>query len=284
MAKSEIDVDGLTRMSNPVDDLFTHSLMNILHNGAVVDTRNGKTIRLINLSFSFTATPLVTVRRTAWKNALREFEWFMSGSSNIKDLHEKVRHWWEPWADKKGLIRNNYSKQFRRFKGDEGTIDQVQYMINNLKKDPNSRRNAITTWNTADMASPNTPITNCHGSLIQAFVGADNQVDLAMHQRSADMALGVPHNFIQYWAFMIWLAHKSGRKPGSLFWFGGDCHIYNDHIDMVKKMRKQVEKKRYTYEIPNLVYTPTSEEFKADDFTLDIRYKPIIKESLKMTV
>lgn len=266
-----------------VDVIFLKLLKTIEKDGIDVITRNATTKRAINLNAVFDSTPLISLRRTAWKNALREFEWFMSGSSNIKDLHEKVRKWWEPWADERGFIRNNYSKQFRQFKGDEGTVDQVQYMIDTLKNHPNSRRNTITTWNTADMISPNTPITNCHGSLIQAFVDTKDQVHLTMYQRSADMVLGVPHNFIQYWAFMMWLAHKSGRKPGSLYWVGGDCHIYPDHRDMFNRMMSEF---LYSppYETPELIYVPTSEEFKADDFKLDREYKPLIKESLKMTV
>lgn len=276
-----------------IDQQFCKLLEDIMNNGKVITARNSLTKRKINQSVTFDSTPLISIRRTAWKNALREFEWFMSGSNNIQDLHEKVRKWWEPWANGEGKIISNYSKQFRNFDGyvqltnynldgDVG-VDQIKYMIETLKNHPNSRRNVITTWNTAEMVSPHTPITNCHGTVIQAFVDpASDKIDLSMYQRSSDMVLGLPHNFIQYWAFLHYLAHQSGRKVGSFHWMGGDCHIYEDHIDMAVKM--MYNKKLAEIETPQLIYTPTSDDFKADDFSLDKEYKPLIKQSLKMSV
>lgn len=278
---------------NKVDFEFVNDLHRIIECGSEMEARNATTKRLLNLSHTFHQTPLVTVRKTAWKNALREFEWFMSGSCDIKDLHPKVHSWWKPWANKSGNIPNNYSVQFRNFSGfyneydkTERTIDQVEYMIDTLKNDPGSRRNVITTWNTADMVSPDTPITNCHGTVIQAFVEpSDNSVHLTMYQRSCDMVLGVPHNWIQYWAFLMYIAHKSGRNVGSFHWIGGDCHVYPDHEKMVKEMSNTMwHLKNKPYEIPDLVYNPTSEDFKADDFSLNGKYEPLIKTSLKMTV
>lgn len=272
--------------SNPVDKVFVDHVLNIKNLGTTVSSRNASINRLLNLSSTFNQTPLVTIRRTAWKNALREMEWFLSGSSDIADLHPKVHSWWKPWANSLGFISNNYSKQFRRFRGSKGaTLDQVQYMIDTLKDSPGSRRNVITTWNTADMVSPDTPITNCHGTVIQAFVNPnDNTVHLTMYQRSADMMLGVPHNWIQYWAFMLYISHLSGRNPGSLTWIGGDCHVYPDHIEMVDKLEKEMVKLDDSHKVPNLIYNPTSHDFKADDFTLDSYYNPVVKKSLKMTV
>jgi len=277
---------------NDIDVVFSNMLWGITNAGTEVHTRNAQTKRLRNKMIEFVSTPLVTVRRTAWKSAIREMEWFLSGSNNIKDLHESVKKWWEPWANESGFIHNNYSKQFRNFDGagfgpikNHHSVDQIKYMIDTLIDHPNSRRNVITTWHTHDMMSPNTPITNCHGTVVQAFVEPeDNSVHLTMYQRSADMVLGVPHNWIQYWAFMMYLAYKSHRKVGSLTWIGGDCHVYPDHKEMVLEMNKEVESKKFTYEIPDLVYNPTSEDFKADDFSLDSEYTPLIKKSLKMTV
>jgi thymidylate synthase len=233
---------------------------------------------------TFTRTPLIAIRRTAWKSALREFEWFMSGSNNIKDLHPSVHKWWEPWANLEGNIVNNYSQQFKKFHGrlDSPIIDQVEYLKESIVEHPYSRRAVITTWNTADMVSLATPITNCHGTTIQAFVEPrDNTLHLTMYQRSSDMVLGLPHNLIQYWAFLQYLAHHGGRGVGSFTWIGGDCHIYDNHVDMAKRM---ISESIEPLEEIELVYNPTSEEFLADDFTLSAKYDPIIKESLEMTV
>ena len=264
-----------------VDRQFCQLLDGIRTWGNEIDTRNSKTKRLINQAMRFDSTPLISIRRTAWKNALREMEWFMSGSNNINDLHPKVHHWWSEWANDDGIIENNYSKQFRAFMGTTGALDQIDHAIKSLKNHPYSRRNVLTTWNSAEMASATTPITNCHGTMIQLHVEPDNKVHMMMVQRSCDMVLGVPHNLIQYWAFLMYLCHRSGREVGSFTWIGGDCHIYNNHLEMTDKMIKRVGE---VEETPQLVYTPTSDDFKADDFTLNGEYNPIIKENLEMTV
>lgn len=264
-----------------IDWDYSYLLFQIMQDGILVNTRNSEVKRLRNLRLEITSTPLISIRRTAWKNALREMEWFLSGSNNINNLHEKVHHWWEPWADEKGKILNNYGEQFRAFSGFNSCVDQIQYMIDTLKTSSNSRRNVITTWNTADMLDENTPITNCHGSLIQAFV-ENEAVHLTMYQRSADMILGVPHNFIQYWALLMYLAHSSGKEVGSLTWLGGDCHIYKPHYDMANKIEQEI--KKHKYNTPQLVYTPTSDEFRASDFFLDRDYKSVIKSNLELIV
>ena len=272
---------------------FQRLLKGILHFGNKINTRNSETLRTRNEMVTFYEAPLVSVRRTAWKSALREFEWFLSGSSDVNDLHESVKKWWEPWADGMGEIKNNYGKQFKRF-GIEterfkelhegkfnGLFDQITYLKQSIKDHPFSRRAVITTWNTADMAHPETKITNCHGSIIQAFVEPDNTLHLTMYQRSSDMVLGLPHNWIQYWAFLQYLAHHGNREVGTFTWIGGDCHIYDNHIEMANRIVDADIK-----ELPkiDLIYKPTSEEFLADDFTLSEKYEPLIKESLEMTV
>ena len=266
-----------------IDQQFVSLIQNILYHGKTINTRNSKVLRLINpQKLVFNSTPLVSVRRTAVKNCLREMEWFLSGSNNISDLHDSVKKWWEPWADEDGYIENNYSQQFRQFWGAFDSVDQVEYVVNTLKNHPNSRRNVITTWNTAEMISPETPITNCHGTIIQTFVEPDDTVHLTTYQRSSDVVLGLPHNLLQYWAFLQYISHKSGRKVGSITYYLGDAHIYDDHIDMANRLTNLTNLDKI--ETPQLVYSPTSEDFKADDFSLDKEYKPLIKENLKMTV
>lgn len=281
-------------MSNQVNLKFSNMLSDILLQGTEVDTRNSITKRRMNQQVTFNHTPLVTVRRTAWKSALREMEWFLTGSNNIKDLHPSVHKWWAPWANESGYIHNNYSKQFRRFDGHGhrggakycDDVDQIGYLLDAIKNHPFSRRSVITTWHTHDMLSPNTPITNCHGTVIQAFVEPDNSLHLTMYQRSSDMVVGLPHNFIQYWALIMWLAHRCGRTIGSFTWIGGDCHIYKDHYDLAQRMVDEARKDydNGTAPVPNLIYNPTSEEFKADDFSLDSKYEPMLRESAKMVV
>ena len=266
-----------------VDKAFIDLIGDVRSSGRKVNPRNGERMRLhAPDKIRFNSTPLVSVRKTAWKSAIREFEWFMSGSNNVYDLHQSVRHWWHPWTDRMGNIMSNYSKQFRSYDGSafRKGFDQIQAFIDGIKEKPHSARHVITTWHTEEMYSPDTKITNCHGTVIQAFVH-DGVLDLTMYQRSADLICGVPHNWIQYWAFLLWLSHRTGNKPGQFIWDGGDVHIYAAHYEMTGRiMYTDVDSVR----TPQLVYTPTSEDFKADDFSLDGPYTPIITDSVEMVV
>lgn len=270
------------------DNVYADIINHILNKGEDTQTRNSEVKRMYDLDqISFSMTPLISVRKTAWKNALREWEWFMSGSSNINDLHPAVHNWWKPWANESGIVLFNYSEQFRHFTHvDPGTgyvdmFDQIQYLIEGIKNHPYSRRNAITTWNTPEMCYKETPITNCHGTIIQAFVDKNNYLHLKTYQRSVDVIVGLPHNWIQYWAFLMWLAHRGGRKVGSLIWIGGDVHIYKQHFELADKIIKSAS---LVEDNLDLVYKPSSEEFRADDFSLSSEYKPILEERAEMVV
>lgn len=260
---------------------YASVLRTILTFGKEIQSRNAKTIRDVGLRCKFSTSPLVSVRRTAWKSALREMEWFLSGSNNINDLHESVQKWWKPWADKDGLIEHNYSKQFRQFHGQDGHMDQIDFVIKTLKNKPFSRRNVITTWNSSDMISA--PITNCHGTVIQFFVDPDKSLHMLMYQRSCDMIVGVPHNWIQYWAFLQYLASVTDLHVGTFQWIGGDCHIYEEHVDLAREIVDKIFKGKDTY-TPELVYNSTGDEFKSTDFSLDGKYEPLIRKSARMVV
>lgn len=271
-------------VSNP-NVAYSDFLNDILKFGKKVQTRNSITKRLRNLTVTFETTPLISIRQTAWRNSIREMEWFLSGSSDINNLHPKVKHWWTPWANAIGLIHNNYSKQFRHFQGKHSKIDQIQYLIDTLNKDPFSRRNVITTWNTAEMLNKITPITNCHGTIIQLFVDPNFSVHMTMYQRSCDMIIGVPHNWIQYWAMLMWIVNQTNYKIGSFTWIGGDCHIYQDHWDLAEKVVQEEHEQGYLLSIPELMYaSEDSTIFHANDFILSEKYKPLIKEKAKMIV
>jgi thymidylate synthase len=152
-------------------------------------------------------------------------------------------------------------------------------MIKGLREHPNSRRLVMTTWNPYDMAhitelnkNPKTP-SCCHGSFIQCFV-RHGELHLSMVQRSADMLLGVPHNWCQYWALLLYFAHHSNYRVGSFRWIGMDCHIYQhvSHIETVDQLL-QIPQKEVDNRF-NLCYTPSVKtegvpEFKAADFVME---------------
>jgi thymidylate synthase len=151
-------------------------------------------------------------------------------------------------------------------------FDQISYLIDSIKHHPNSRRHILTVWNPYEMAhitkankNPNTP-TTCHTTVMQFFV-EDNKLCAFHYQRSADLLLGVPHNWIQHWGLMMYLVHHTGLDGiGWLKWQLGDAHIYNEesHLE-VAKLIKQANARDCAVE---LVYKPTSDRFLASDFSL----------------
>jgi thymidylate synthase len=269
-------------VSDP-DLAYWRLIDSLLGEGEVVTTRNSKVRRVIGPKLTFASTPLVSLRRTAWRLALREMEFFLKGSGNLNDLHESARHWWRPWATPGGLLRGHYGEMFRRW---GGGFDQVEYLAGGIRDHPYSRRNLITTWDTKVMASPDTPISTCHGTVIQAFVSpADNALHLLTYQRSADVIVGLGANLLQYWALLLWLAHRGGRGVGSLTWVGGDVHLYSEHEGLARRihgLRPNVDLQAPP--TPRLIYRPTSGEFLAADFGLEGEYRPAIDEKAEMIV
>lgn len=244
--------------------------------GDLVETRNHLTKSCFDLDpITFTQTPLVTLRKTAWKLALREMEWFMSGDMKCPD---ELLPWWQDQLTM-GMYRGGYSHQYRR-SGYTGTFDQIQYLLKGLRNNPNSRRLVMTTWNPLDMATITELNHNqatpscCHASLVQLFV-REGRVHMTHYQRSADLLLGVPHNWIQYWALLLYFARHSGLDVGSLRWIFGDAHIYQEpsHLDAVKQLLRIPVQPEVDNSF-NLRYNPVVQstgvpEFKAGDFVMD---------------
>lgn len=266
------------------DEIYGDLIARILCTGQRLQTRNSVCRRVFAEKIVFESTPLVSVRKTSWKNSLREWEWFMNGSNRLVDLHPAVRPWWKSWTDEAGDISNNYSVQFRSTYGmDEyqEPVDQIALLIEGIREHPNSRRNVVTTWNAADMVHPSTKLTNCHNTVTQAFVDDHNALHLVTYQRSADVICGVPHNWLQMWAFLQWLAYRGDRSVGTLIWIGGDVHVYEKHDQLAAKIVAYVED---AVVAPVLVYTPTSDDFRADDFTLSGPYEPVLLDRAEMIV
>lgn len=479
-------------MANDIDAVYAGLIDRILKDGGNVQTRNSKCKRVFGEKIVFTETPLVGVRKTAWRNAIREWEWFMTGSNNINDLHESVRHWWRPFCkvdkhtlcynygkalrrvyapevgrivevspsvmttddpatvpqfprqevaagtakhlgyestnhhgDKfrvvgylgnseylvqfdsngycvrskatnflRGTVRNPYfptvlgvgcygvvrPKDFTYYKraysvwsgfmercygrnrrnykwyGAKGVrvaprwkcfeyfiedlsrvpgfeewlsspgeydldkdyrkanyygpdvcvflpnknnvalaqaerfysvprrvveLDQVANFIEGIKEHPYSRRHCMATWIPQHVHSGLMEPTNCHGTVIQAVVTSCGRLDMLMYQRSADVVCGLPCNWLQYWAFLQWLAGQTGRSAGSLTWIGGDVHVYEAHFDLARKIVASADKSKPT---PVLQHKPSGDDFKADDFSLVGEYSPVLLDRAEMIV
>ncbi len=265
------------------DDLYAGLIRSILDHGDRVETRNSAARRLTGVVVDLRDTPLVCSRRTAWRTALREFEWFLSGSSDLGEAHPGVRPWWEPWTDSGGVVRSNYGQQLRHFGGSPGLggFDQVEYLVAGVRDHPFGRRNLVTTWHAAEMADPSTPITNCHWTVTQAFVRPTGELDLLTYQRSADVVCGLPHNWIQTWAALLWLSSRSGRRPGSVKWVGGDVHVHEGNVGLAERV---VDAASSVHSQPSLRYSPSGPDFRADDFSLSGPYEPVLDERATMYV
>ncbi len=258
------------------DMQYQQALISILDSGEVINTRNSWTHSKIDCDpITFTSTPLVTLRNTAWKLAIREMEWFMSGDAKCP---MELLPWWKNQLNDEGKYLSGYSEQFRYSPGDHiHDFDQVHFILEGLRHNSNSRRLIMTAWSPYDMATitkknknPNTPST-CHSTLIQFFV-RNETLYMTSYQRSADMILGLPHNWIQSWALLLWFAYHSKLKVGHLRWLFGDAHIYchethvNTANDIISCNFNSLE--RTTFE---LKYQPQndSEVFRAKDFFMD---------------
>lgn len=256
------------------DTIYQRLISLVLNDGERVETRNHAAYRVFDSDvIRFTETPLVTVRKTAWRKALREMEWFLSGDSECPN---ELLDWWDDQLGPEGRYVYGYGNQFRSFGSVESEgFDQIAHLIEGLKNHPFSRRHVVTAWNPWDMSeityvnsNLKTP-TTCHSTLLQYFV-FKGKLHCTHYQRSADILLGVPHNFIQHWALLLWLAKQTGLEARSLRWIFGDLHLYDEpsHIEVAKSIISADLSNRY--KIPTLTYNGNvGDEFKSADFEID---------------
>ena len=213
--------------------------------------------------------PLVTTKRMPWGAIVHELLWFLSGDTNVRYLRENKVTIWDEWADASGNLGPVYGKQWRRWEGQRGTVDQVANLVAGIRKviaDPHAseaRRLILTAWNPADMPDPKVP-TGCH-TLVQ-FNVTDGRLSSQLYQRSADMFLGVPFNIASYALLTHILAKLTGLEVGEYVHTFGDAHIYDNHFEAVDEQLK-----REPYPLPRLeiVGDITSiDSLKADQFKL----------------
>lgn len=203
----------------------------------------GRQIRY-DLSAGF---PLVTTKKMPWNAIIHELIWFLSGSTNVRYLRENQVKIWDEWADETGELGPVYGKQWRRWEGVNGPVDQIQILIKGIKKvaaDPwasEARRLILTSWNPGDMPDPKVP-TGCH-TLVQ-FNVTEGRLSSQLYQRSADMFLGVPFNIACYALLTHILAHICHLEVGEYIHTFGDAHIYENHFAAVDE---QLKRKPYPF-------------------------------------
>lgn len=208
--------------------------------------------------------PLVTTKKVHLKSIIHELLWFLKGETNIQYLKENGVSIWDEWADENGELGPVYGKQWRSWEGANGVVvDQVKDLIDQIKKNPDSRRLIISAWNVAEL--PKMALMPCH-SLFQFYV-ANGELSCQLYQRSADVFLGVPFNIASYALLTLMVAQVCDLKPGTFVHSFGDVHIYNNHIDQVN-----LQLSREPFPLPTMKLNPDVKDifgFKFEDFTLE---------------
>ena len=225
--------------------------------------------------------PLITTKRMGLKSILGELLWFISGSTNASELEQKYGCTiWREWKDENGELGEVYGHQWRNFGGkrvDTTPIpltikgfDQLKWLINEIKTNPNSRRLYVTSAN--PLSRYNQALDCCH-NYFQVQV-KDGKLNLYFQMRSNDVFLGLPYNIASYALLAIMLAIETGYGVGELVYFGVDVHLYSNHLEQVKEQLS-----RTPYDFPKLIVTKKSFfEYTLDDFKLvDYNYHPTIK-------
>lgn len=170
--------------------------------------------------------PLLSLKHTNFEAVKAELLWFLSGSTNIKDLDSGI---WDEWASDEGSIGPGYGKQWRNWNG----VDQVDQLIDGIKNNPHSRRHILSAWNVSDI--PDMHLPPCHYAA-QFYVRNNNTLSLMVHQRSADLMLGVPFNIASYALLQQLIAHVCNMGVGDYVHTFGDLHIYNNHKEAAKSL------------------------------------------------
>ncbi len=199
--------------------------------------------------------PAVTTKKLAFGAVVHELLWFLSGSTNIKDLHKHKVTIWDEWADETGDVGPIYGKQWRKWEVPNGPpMDQIAYLLDGLeavKKDPTAsvgRRLILSAWNPADLAKMTVPA--CH--TLAQFSLTQGRLSCQLYQRSADLFLGVPFNIASYALLTHLLAHVGGLEVGEFIHTFGDVHIYTNHLEQIDEQLR-----REPYPLPRLQIDPS---------------------------
>jgi len=206
--------------------------------------------------------PLITTKLVHFRSVAYELLWFLRGEGNVRWLQEHGVSIWDEWAAPDGSLGPVYGVQWRAWPTPDGRhVDQISQLLDRLRTDPNSRRHIVSAWNVGEI--PQMALPPCH-TLFQFYV-ADGRLSCQLYQRSADLFLGVPFNIASYSLLTHMIAQQVGLDVGEFIWTGGDCHIYDNHVDQV---REQLS--RSPYEFPRLELRKAASlfDYDYDDMTI----------------
>jgi thymidylate synthase len=223
-------------------------LRHIRESGARKEDRTGTgTLSVFGYQMRFdldAGFPLVTTKQLHLRSIIYELLWFLQGDTNVKFLRDHNVTIWDEWADERGDLGPVYGKQWRSWPTADGrTVDQLADVVDQIRKNPNSRRLLVSAWNVGELDKM--ALLPCH-ALFQFYV-AGGRLSCQLYQRSADALLGVPFNIASYALLTHMVAQQCDLKVGEFIWTGGDCHLYLNHLNQA-----ELQLSRTPYPLPRL--------------------------------
>jgi len=243
-------------------------LQRVLDEGSAKSDRTGTgTLSVFGHQMRFDLAqgfPLVTTKKLHLRSIVHELLWFLAGDTNIAYLKANGVSIWDEWADASGDLGPVYGKQWRSWeRPGGGTIDQIRWIVDEIRRNPDSRRLVVSAWNPADL--DRMALAPCH-CLFQFYV-VDGRLSCQLYQRSADIFLGVPFNIASYALLTAMVAHVCGLRPGDFVHAFGDAHLYVNHVEQAR-----LQLSRAPLPLPQLVLNPQVRslfDFTADDITIE---------------
>jgi thymidylate synthase len=275
--------------SRPVRTQYEDFMRLVFEHGVAKGDRTGTGTRSMfghQMRFDLTeGFPLVTTKKVFLRAVIIELLWFLRGDRNVKWLQDNGCTIWDEWARPDGDLGPVYGVQWRSWPTPataahpSGQIDQIAQVVRQLKANPDSRRIIVSAWNVADLDEM--ALMPCH-AFFQFYVapaaepGSRGRLSCQLYQRSADIFLGVPFNIASYALLTHMLAQQCDLDVGDFIWTGGDCHIYDNHVDQVQT---QLKRSPFPYPTLNIVRRPASIfDYAFEDFeVLDYQHHPAIK-------
>ena len=271
-------------MNRPIRSQYEDFMRLVAEHGVAKGDRTGTGTRSVfghQMRFDLgEGLPVVTTKKVFLRAVIVELLWFLRGDRNVKWLQDNGCTIWDEWARPDGDLGPVYGVQWRSWPTpDGGHIDQIARVVQQLRTDPDSRRIVVSAWNVAELDQM--ALMPCH-ALFQFYVapatepGGRGRLSCQLYQRSADVFLGVPFNIASYALLTHMLAQQCDLDPGEFIWTGGDCHVYDNHVEQV---RAQLARSPYPYPELRLLRRPASIlDYRLDDFELvDYRHHPAIK-------
>ncbi|MGP9683704.1 thymidylate synthase [Brachybacterium sp. AOP3-A1-3] len=248
----------------PYEDL----LREVMETGNAKSDRTGTGTRsLFGKQIRFDLTqgfPLITTKRVHTRSIILELLWFLRGDTNARWLQEQGVSIWDEWADENGDLGPIYGAQWRSWPTADGAvIDQISDVVEQIRTNPDSRRLIVSAWNPADI--PQMALAPCH-ALFQ-FEVHDGKLSCQLYQRSADLFLGVPFNIASYALLTHMIAQQTDLEVGDFVWTGGDCHIYDNHVEQVTR---QLSREPFPYPTLTIGRRPESIlDYELEDFEIE---------------